>query len=142
MTAPRRARRILLVASLFCLALAAFSWLPAITGSRNIGIGVASAEWLRSHGGNPIVSQIENWYYILNEPEKGGPTLTSLPQVGVGAVAGEGSSAASKAAYTPPDVNPLIHPALKGEGVWTKAGAGVGAQCHLIYRGQVKEAMV
>src|ERR1700712_905112 len=100
MTAPRRARRILLVASLFCLALAAFSWLPAITGSRNIGIGVASAEWLRSHGGNPIVSQIENWYYQLNEPEKGGPALTSLPQVGVSTAGGEGEGEGSgRAAY-------------------------------------------
>ena len=127
MTAPRRARRILLVASLFCLALAAFSWLPAITGSRNIGIGVASAEWLRSHGGNPIVSQIENWYYQLNEPEKGGPALTSLPQVGVATAGGEGEGEGSGgAAYLPKDVNPLIHPKLPGEGVWQKAGAAVG----------------
>jgi hypothetical protein len=124
----RRARRTILVACLFCLAIAAVSWIPAVTGSRNLGISIASVEWLRSHGGNPIVTQIENWYYTLNEPEKGGPTLTSLPQVGVGAAAGEGSSEASKAAYTPPDVNPLIHPVLKGEGVWEKAGAGVGSQ--------------
>jgi len=123
----RRARRVILVACLFCLAVAALSWLPAVTGSRNLGITVASVEWLRSHGGNPIVSQIENWYYTLNEPEKGGPALTSLPQVGVGA-AGEGSGEAAKAAYTPPDVEPLIHPVLKGEGVWEKAGAGVGAR--------------
>ena len=124
----RRARRVVLVACLLCLAAASLSWLPAITGSRNLGVTVASVEWLRSHGGNPIVSQIENWYYTLNEPEKGGPALTSLPQVGVGAVAGEGSGEAAKAAYSPPDVNPLIHPVLKGEGVWQKAGAGVGAR--------------
>jgi hypothetical protein len=124
----RRARRTILVACLFCLAIAAVSWIPAVTGSSNLSVTIASVEWLRSHGGNPIVTQIENWYYTLNEPEKGGPTLTSLPQVGVGAATGEGSSAASKAAYTPPDVNPLIHPVLKGEGVWKKAGAGVGSQ--------------
>jgi Phosphodiester glycosidase len=124
----RRARRVVLAACLFCLAIAAVSWLPAVTGSRNLSVTIASVEWLRSHGGNPIVTQIENWYYTLNEPEKGGPTLTSLPRVGVGAVEGEGSAGASQAAYTPPDVNPLIHPALKGEGVWKKAGAGVGAR--------------
>ncbi|HEX3359553.1 MAG TPA: phosphodiester glycosidase family protein [Solirubrobacterales bacterium] len=126
----RRGRRILLVASLFCLALAALSWVPAVTGSRNLGVAVSSVEWLRSHGGNPIVSQIENWYYTLNEPEKGGPALKSLPQVGVVADNGPSGEGGSKAArptgYRPPDVKPLIHPGLRGEGVWQKAGAGVG----------------
>ncbi len=121
----RRVRRIVLIACLACLAASALSWVPAMTAKRNIGIGVASAEWLRSHGGNPIVSQIENWYYTLNEPEKGGPPLKSLPQVGV-AVAGGEAEGSEAAAYGPPDVNPLIHPALPGEGVWKKAGAGVG----------------
>ena len=37
----------------------------------------------RQHGGNPLVSQIENVYYTLNAPAKGGPALKSLPQVGV-----------------------------------------------------------
>jgi hypothetical protein len=125
------------VACLFCLAISAVSWIPAVTKQRNIPITIASVEWMHSHGGNAIVTQIENWYYTLNEPEKGGPTLTSLPQVGVGAVEGsgegegaegEGAGETAKAAYTPPDVNPLIHPVLKGEGVWEKAGAKVGPE--------------
>jgi hypothetical protein len=128
----RRARRVLLVACLFCLAAAALSWLPAVTGSRNLGVTVASVEWLRSHGGNPIVSEIENWYYRLNEPGKGGPPLRSLPQVGVataGDGSGEGSEAgAAPAVYRPPNVKPLIHPVLRGEGIWQKAGARVGPE--------------
>jgi hypothetical protein len=125
----RRARRIVLVACLFCLGAAALSWLPAVTGSRNLGVTVSSVEWLRSHGGNPIVSQIENWYYQLNEPEKGGPALRSLPQVGVAAAgAGEAGESSEATHYLPADVNPLIHPVLPGEGVWKKAGAGVGAR--------------
>ncbi len=127
----RRARRVLLAACLFCLAVAALSWIPAVTGSRNLSLSIASVEWLRSHGGNPIVTQIENWYYTLEAPEKGGPTLTSLPQVGVGAAAakpGAESPGSEAAAYRPPDVKPLIHPALPGEGVWEKAGAKVGPQ--------------
>jgi hypothetical protein len=125
----RRARRTILAACLFCLAVSAISWLPAVTGTRNLSISIASVEWLRSHGGNPIVTQIENWYYTLNEPEKGGPTLTSLPQVGVGAASGGGERTEGEAAhYRPPNVNPLIHPTLKGEGVWEKAGAKVGPE--------------
>ena len=126
----RRARRIVLSACLFCLGVAALSWVPAMAAKRNIGVSVASVEWLRSHGGNPLVSQIENWYYTLNEPEKGGPALTSLPQVGVATAGGEGAAAGEgeATAYSPADVKPLIHPALPGEGVWKKAGAGVGAR--------------
>ncbi|MBS1894358.1 MAG: hypothetical protein JST59_23910, partial [Actinobacteria bacterium] len=32
----RRVRRVLTVACIFCLAVAALSWLPAVTGSRNL----------------------------------------------------------------------------------------------------------
>lgn len=128
----RRVRRVLTAACVFCLAVAALSWLPSVLGSRNLGVTVASVEWLRSHGGNPIVSEIENWYYTLNEPEKGGPPLRSLPHVGVVAAGGHAHAgvpeAREAAAYTPPDVNPLIHPALPGEGVWQKAGAKVGPE--------------
>jgi hypothetical protein len=130
----RRARRVLTVACVFCLAAAATSWVPAVTGSRNLGITVASVEWLRSHGGNPIASEIENWYYELNAPEKGGPPLKSLPRVGVAAAGGSGSGQGGspakvvKAHYAPPNVDPLIHPKLPGEGVWQKAGAKVGPE--------------
>jgi len=127
MSPLRRTRRVLTVACLFSLAVAALSWVPAVTGSRNLSVTVASVEWLRAHGGNPIVSQIENWYYTLNEPEKGGPPLKFLPHVGVAAVGG-GEERPEATAYSPPDVNPLIHPKLSGEGVWQKAGAGVGAR--------------
>jgi anti-sigma factor RsiW len=40
----RRARRIALAACFFGLAVAALSWLPAITGSRNLGVTVASVD--------------------------------------------------------------------------------------------------
>ncbi len=130
----RRARRVALFACLFALAAAAISWVPAITGSRNLSITVASVEWLRSHGGNPIASEIENWYYTLKEPSKGGPTLTSLPKVGAGAAGSGGEESegeegeAKKVIYRPPNVKPLIQPKLPGEGVWQKAGAKVGPQ--------------
>jgi Phosphodiester glycosidase len=118
----RRARRIFLLVAIACLIPAGLSYVGAVGQARNIGVGVASVEWLRQHGGNPIVSQIENWYYTLSEPEKGGPALRSLPQVGVGAAGEEGNSG-----YRPPNVVPLIQPALPGEGVWRKAAAHPGS---------------
>lgn len=111
-------------AACLCLVPAGISYLSAMSERHNVGLGVSSVEWLRQNGGNSLVSEIENAYYTLTAPEKGGPALKSLPQVGV-AGGGADSSATS---YRPPNVKPLIHPALPGEGVWKKAGAGVGAR--------------
>ncbi|MBS1881074.1 MAG: phosphodiester glycosidase family protein [Actinobacteria bacterium] len=121
----RRLRRILVLAAAACLLAAAVSYVPAMAEKHNVGLTISSVEWLRSNGGNPIVSEIENWYYELNAPEKGGPTLTSLPQVGVNGAEG-GEEASQKRIYRPPRVTPLIHPALPGEGVWKPAGAHAG----------------
>jgi phosphodiester glycosidase len=118
----KRARRIFLLSSIACLIPAAISYVPAMGEKHNVGLGVSSAEWLRQNGGNSIVSEIENWYYTLEAPEKGGLALTSLPKVGV-TPAGEASRAG---AYRPPNVVPLIHPALPGEGVWKKAATEAG----------------
>jgi hypothetical protein len=123
----RRARRILLLAALLCLIPAGISYVGAMGRGHNVGLGVASVEWLRQHGGNPIVSQIENWYYTLTAPGKGGPPLRSLPQVGV-AAAGRSGEPSPKPAYRPPRVVPVIHPALSGEGVWKPAGKRSGPQ--------------
>ncbi|HEY2716902.1 MAG TPA: phosphodiester glycosidase family protein [Solirubrobacterales bacterium] len=121
----RRARRIVLLSALACVAVAATSYIPAMAEHHEVGLGVSSVEWLRSHGGNSVVSEIENWYYQLNAPEKGGPALTSLPQVGV--AGGEGGEEAGRARlYRPPRVVPPIRPALPGEGVWKPAGAHAG----------------
>ncbi len=122
----RRARRIVLLATAICLIPVTVSWVSAMNRPRNIPLGVASVEWLRSHGGNPLVSEVENAYYSLTAPAKGGPALTSLPQVGVAdASSGAGQSADP---YRPPPIEPLIHPALKGEGVWHAASATAGRE--------------
>jgi Phosphodiester glycosidase len=125
----RRVRRIFLLAAIACLIPTAISYLGTVVGGRhNVGLGVSSVEWLRQNGGNALVSEIENEYYTLTEPSKGGPALTSLPQVGVAADTGGSTEGAAKGHYRPPDVVPLIHPALPGEGVWKKAGEGVGSR--------------
>jgi Phosphodiester glycosidase len=122
----RRLRRVVLLATTICLVPAAFSYMGDMTKPHNVGFGVVSVEWMRSNGGNGIVSQIENWYYTLTAPSKGGPGLRSLPQVGVaGGAGGEGGEAQP---YRPPNIKPLIHPALPGEGVWRPAGAGAGPE--------------
>jgi hypothetical protein len=121
----RRARRIFLLASIACLIPAGISYVSAMGEKHNVGLGVSSVEWLRQNGGNSLVSQIENWYYTLNAPEKGGPPLRSLPQVGVASAPG-GFQGQPLATFRPPNVKPAIRPALPAEGVWKKAAAGAG----------------
>lgn len=122
----RRARRIFLLASFACLIPAGISYVGAMSEKHNVGFGVSSVEWLRQHGGGALVTQVENWYYTLNAPEKGGPPLRSLPQVGVAAVRGSGRL--TEPAYRPPRLPPIIHPALPGEGVWKAAAKGAGTR--------------
>jgi hypothetical protein len=113
-----------MLATAICLVPAAVSYSGYMETPHNVGFGIVSVEWMRSHGGNGIVSQIENWYYTLTAPSKGGPPLRSLPQVGVAGGSGQGAPAGS---YRPPRIKPLIHPALPGEGVWHAAAAHAGA---------------
>jgi hypothetical protein len=123
----RRLRRVVLLAAAICLVPAGASYVHTLSRPRNVGFDIASVEWMRAHGGNGVVSQIENWYYTLTAPSKGGPPLKSLPQVGVaGLTPGQGPEAANP--YRPPRIEPLIHPALKGEGVWHAASAHAGPQ--------------
>jgi hypothetical protein len=121
----RRGRRVVLIAALICLIPVAVSWVHALTRPRNVSWNIATVEWVRGHGGNPLVSQVENWYYELNAPSKGGPPLKSLPHVGV-ATADVESAEQEVHVYRPPRIKPLIHPALPGEGVWKAASATAG----------------
>jgi hypothetical protein len=106
------------MAAAICLLPAAVSYTDYLRQPHNVGPGVVSVEWMRSHGGNGVVSQVENWYYTLTAPSKGGPPLRSLPNVGV--VAGADGSIEE---FRPPRIKPLIHPGLPGEGVWRPAAA-------------------
>lgn len=123
----RRVRRVVLLAIAICLVPAAISWMNALSRPRNIGMGVATVEWVRSHGGNPLISEVENIYYTLTAPSKGGPPLKSLPQVGISSAPSKPRSQAADP-YRPPPIKPLIHPALKGEGVWHAASATAGRE--------------
>jgi hypothetical protein len=106
-------RRIALTAALVALVPVFASYAATMSEPSNSSFGIRTVEWLRDHGARALVAQIESTYYSLTAPSKGGPTLRALPKVGYGSAA-----AAQAAAYRPPPVPPLIHPALPGEGVW------------------------
>jgi hypothetical protein len=110
-----RARRIVLMASLLLLVILVGSFSLAMMQSSNVGFGVRAVEWLRENGAAWLVSDIENIYYSMNAPSKGGPALKRLPTVG-------GAAATKVTQDAPAPIPPAITPALPGEGQWRSTG--------------------
>ncbi len=95
---------------------ALFSYAKMLTQPSDSSLSIRTVEWMRENGARGLVNQVENVYYSLNAPAPGGPALRALPrQEGVVAA---GARASARAAYHPPRIRPVIHPALPGEGVW------------------------
>ncbi len=109
------------MASVLMIVPALISYVSYIVSPSDSSLGVNTVEWLRDNGARAIVNQVENWYYSLTAPAKGGPGLKSLPAQ-AGALASGGAVGGLRRVriryYRPPDIRPAITPALPGEGVW------------------------
>src|SRR5947209_7745400 len=108
LTPLRRVRRVAILALVLSAIPVAFSYLGAVTGPSNSSFTIRSFEWLRDNGAAAIASKVENVYYSVNAPSTGGSALHKLPL----------TLQRAQAALHPPNVAPLISPALPGEGVW------------------------
>ena len=115
-----RVRRVIVFASLLLVVYALSSFAIAMSKPSNVGFGVNAVEWLRGNGLAWLVNDIENIYYSLNAPAKGGPPLKRLPEVG------HGGPRTSVASFAPAAIAPVIHPALPSEGKWHGTGLTVG----------------
>ncbi len=93
------------------------SYLATMTGPSNSSFVINTFEWLRDHGAASFVSKAENIYYSMNAPSTGGPALRRLPL----------TDRAAAVTVHPPDIAPLISPALPGEGVWVPSESWTGA---------------
>ncbi|MGH2850568.1 MAG: hypothetical protein ACRDLP_08135 [Solirubrobacteraceae bacterium] len=129
-----RARRVAVVASIVALAIAFVSWLSAMSGPSNTALGVRTVEWMRDNGARGIVAQVEDWYYTLTAPSKGGH-ITALPKVGEQTTSASTTSATTPTVHhhaaappiQPARIAPMISPALPGEGVWRPTRSGLGS---------------
>jgi hypothetical protein len=116
LTPLRRLRRVAILLLLLCSIPIGFSYIGAVTGPSNSSFTIRSFEWLRDHGAAQIASQIESVYYSMNAPSTGGAALHKLPL----------TIRQAEAAVHPPNVTPLISPALPGEGVWAPSETFAG----------------
>jgi hypothetical protein len=118
LSTTRRAQRVLALAALICLIPALVSYAQAMTKPSSSSFFIRTVEWLRDNGARGLVNRVENTYYSLTAPAKGGPGLTALPRQ-AGAVAAAGLPKQLPVHYyRPSNIPPVIHPALPGEGVW------------------------
>ncbi|MDA8067783.1 MAG: phosphodiester glycosidase family protein [Actinomycetota bacterium] len=127
-TRPRAGRVIRLTATL-SLFLVFVSFVSSVfLAPSSISVPIRAVEWVKNNGANGFVLSVENFYYTLTAPSKGGKALKALPKQSGRTLAagkrgsrtgrGSGVSAAAAAAYQPPPIKPLIKPALPGEGQW------------------------
>jgi hypothetical protein len=116
----KRTRRVLVV--LLCLmVLPAVSYVRALTYPGNASFSVRSVEWVREHGGSPVVDAIENWYYSRQQPSAAGAPQDSIDRSAPPS-ASRGSGRVGLPTYLP-----AVHPLgsatpIAGEGVWTSTG--------------------
>jgi hypothetical protein len=93
------------------------SYVGALTQASNAGLGIRTVEWMRDNGARWLVNDVENFYYSLTAPAKGGPALRALPGL-AGHIPTLALNPRQAVQYRPPRVPPVIQPALPGEGVW------------------------
>ncbi len=109
MSPLRRVRRVTTIALMICLLPVTASYLSTVLGPSNSTFTIQSFEWLRDHGAAQIAVQMEDLYYSWNAPSTGGRALKRLAL---------GRHLSAQASFHPPDITPLIRPALPHEGVW------------------------
>jgi hypothetical protein len=125
----RRSRRVRLLVALTILVLlapAAYSYATTMMQPSSLPLWPRSVEWLRAHHGNWLVDEVEHYYYSWKAPDPGGPQLTSLPTVGLGAPLTEKPKArhhpSAAAVSAPPSIKPVFAHPLAGEAVWRGTG--------------------
>ncbi len=101
------------------LAWASISYTVWMVRPTSLSWSVNSVEWVRHNVpfGNWTADHIEQVYYSLNAPKKGGPQRKSLPAVGV-----KSAPDSTKAAVWPKPISPVFPNPLPGEGVWKPTG--------------------
>jgi hypothetical protein len=120
-------RRIVALAILVLLAPAVYSYATTMMQPSSLPLWPRSVEWLRSHHGNWLVDEAEHYYYSWKAPKKGGPQLTSLPALGLGAAATAKAPVHHSAAW-PVKIKLVFSHPLAGEGVWVGTGPIVGGR--------------
>jgi len=121
-------RRILLLTALLSLIPALVSFATTMAQPSNSSFFINAVEWLRENGARGLVNRVENFYYSLTAPPKGGPALRKLPHQAGALSAATATGARAATYYRPPNIAPLVRNGLPGEGVWHATYADGGSR--------------
>lgn len=113
----RRRRRIVLLVLAALMVPVGWSYTGYLTAAGDAPVGVRSVDWLRDHGFESVVNNIEQWWYTRTKPTGTQVPTTDLPK----ALRPKALGAAATSAPTsqPPSTIPtLVSPPQTGEGVW------------------------
>jgi Phosphodiester glycosidase len=116
---------VVLAAALLLLIPVLVSFAGAMTAHSDSSFSIRAVEWMRDNGARGIVNRVENLYYSLTAPAKGGPGLKRLP--GQAGVIAKAPAHHVLAHYLPASIKPLVQPGLPGEGVWRSTFAHGGS---------------
>lgn len=106
--------RITLLTAVFCLLAGLVSLVASLAQQSGTPLTINAVEWLRDNGAREIVTRVEDLYYTLEAPAKGGPALHRLPGQAGHALAGAGAAPGAGARH--------------GAGARPNAGARRGAR--------------
>jgi hypothetical protein len=122
----RRRRRLLvpLIVLLVLLTPVAYSYVSYMARPSSLPWKIRSVEYLRDHHMAWAVNNVENWWYGLHAPKKGGPGVSALPTFG-GTALTRPRPAGTGTPYRPPRVTSAVAAPLKNEGVWSAVGQTV-----------------
>jgi hypothetical protein len=123
------------IAAVIAFIPALISFASTMAQPSNSTFFINAVEWLRDNGARGLVNRIENYYYSLSAPAKGGAALRTLPgQKGALASTGAGHHVAAHSGqhvavhyYLPAPIKPLTK-GLPGEGVWRATYADGGSR--------------
>jgi hypothetical protein len=108
----------------------AYSYTSTMVQPSSLALWPRTVEWIRSNHGNWLVDTVERYYYGWKAPKPGGPTLKTLPRVGV-------ATPAHRVARARIDVwprrIPLVFPrALPGEAIWHATGSPIAGHAPVL----------
>src|SRR2546421_1363371 len=120
----RRWRRVATLAAVLCLVPAIASYVNMLSRPSDSSLSIRTVEWLRDNGARGLVNRVETLYYALTAPATGGPGLKTLPHQAAVATSIRPPAHHQHHYYRPHRLRPVIHPALRGEGMWQPTFSG------------------
>jgi hypothetical protein len=108
---------------LLALLPAGWSYANALTAPGSAPVTARTVEWIKSHGGGPLVVFAEKLWYSWNKPPVGGTPKGGVPVQQQGPSPGPAPSTHTPPHLpAPPDIAPIASGTLANEGQWQSVG--------------------